>query len=200
MRLFERSARGRVSGASGLARFGSALTRATVARYVEAARRPARRAWWRSSVSDDPNKRPGASLAARFRQAHEERERAKAEQAAKQAEAERARAARAALLDDLLAFADATGFVTGARVDGGVRLALGDRELRFIAEGDADRVAVSWTAQPQAAESFLYREALLGHRWIWRYLRPGREHRVPLFDQGLELLLTEALALPPLGR
>lgn len=148
----------------------------------------------------DDAQRPGAGLAARFRTALQARERERAAQQAQERAKELARAAREALFDDLVAFAQATGFVDGARLDDGARLAFEGREVRFIAEGDADGVVVTWPERPEQVEHRLYREPMLGHRWIWRYVKRGREHRLPLFDQGLEVLLIEALGLPDPGR
>jgi len=143
--------------------------------------------------------RPGAGLAARFRTALQSRERERAEQQAQERAKELARAAREQLFEDLVAFAQAIGFVTGERLDDGARLSFEQREVRFAADGDADGVLVTWPERPERVEHRLYREPMLGHRWIWRYVKHGREHRLPLFDQGLELLLVESLGLPDPG-
>lgn len=116
-----------------------------------------------------------------------------------------AKAARESFFDDLVAFAHATGFIIATRFGAGpagdeppsgVRFRWGDRELQFERDGDADGVLVSYAAQRKGSTHALYREPLLGYRWVWRYQRGPREHRVAFFDQGLELLLVDALGLP----
>lgn len=139
--------------------------------------------------------RKGKALAARFKAAFEAKRREEEERSRSQDD-ELARKARSELFADLLDFAQATGFLQAKPAEDGVELSFEGRQLRFLAQGQADGVEVQWQGRPPGSEASLYREPLLGHRWIWRYRRGGREHRVPLFDQGLEVLLIEALELP----
>lgn len=137
----------------------------------------------------------GEELAARFRAAYEAKKREEAERTAAH-DPTRAAAARATLFQDLRAFGEALGFIQVEATPAQVSFRFEDRALTFTAEGEADGVRVAWPGKHDADEHRLYREALLGHRWIWRFRTGGREHRLPLFDQGLELLLVEALGLP----
>jgi hypothetical protein len=151
-------------------------------------------------VSDNGGEqRPGSGLAARFKQAHEAQERAQQAREAELRAKETARVARAALFDDLAAFARDTGFVAGDRRPDGVVLRFESRELRFTEDGDGDGVAVAWSDAPKGSEHRLYREPMLADRWIWRFVHRGREQRLPLFDQGLQVLLVQALGLPDPG-
>jgi len=143
--------------------------------------------------------RKGAGLAARFRQAVGT---AGAQREADDAARERARAAgaraRSELFDDLVAFAGATGFVASSRDDAGVILRWRGAWIHFQPVGDADGVRVRFDGAAED-EHRLYREALLGDRWVWSWRRRGLEDRLPLFDAGLEALLVQALKLPDPG-
>ena len=139
--------------------------------------------------------RKGEGLAARFKAAIEAKQRSNEAQGRAHDDA-LARQARAELFQDLLRFAEATGFVKSRAAEGEVELAFEDRKITFRAQGEADRVELDWEGRSPQAEHLLYREPLLQDRWIWRYRWRGKEHRVPFFDQGLEVLLIEALGLP----
>ncbi|TVQ87110.1 MAG: hypothetical protein EA397_19355 [Deltaproteobacteria bacterium] len=142
--------------------------------------------------------RRGEGLAARFKAAIEAKQRSD-EAKDRKVDDVLARQARDQLFQDLLRFAEATGFVQARTVEGGVELTFEDRKLTFRAHGDADGVELDWQGRSPQAEHLLYREPLLQDRWIWRYRWRGKEHRVPFFDQGLEVLLIEALGLPDLN-
>ncbi|MCB9678829.1 MAG: hypothetical protein H6737_27250 [Alphaproteobacteria bacterium] len=103
--------------------------------------------------------------------------------------------ARAELFDDLVAFGGELGFVGVERVEGSVTLRRVERWLRFSEDGPGGDVIVDFTGRDPNADHRLYREPALDDRWIWVRRRRGKEDRVPLFDQGLELLLVHALEL-----
>jgi hypothetical protein len=140
--------------------------------------------------------RKGAGLAARFRQAVSA---VSAQASAEEASRERNRAegarARDELFQDLVAFAQDTGFVAASRDEAGVILRWRGAWIHFQPVGDADGVRVRFEGTAED-EHRLYREALLGDRWVWSWRRRGQEDRLPLFDQGLEALLVRALGLP----
>lgn len=138
----------------------------------------------------------GSGLAARFRRALQSEEEARREaELAAQRQAEEARAAREALFDELKAFAEETGFLTAQRYPDGVTLRWHMRYLHFEVMGEGDGVRVEFEGAPEEVHA-LYREAQLGHRWVWVAKRGRREDRQPLFDKGLEELLVRALGLP----
>ncbi|MCB9681473.1 MAG: hypothetical protein H6733_08380 [Alphaproteobacteria bacterium] len=105
-----------------------------------------------------------------------------------------AREARDALLDELVGFLGAVGI--GARREGDDVLGVhGDVELRFVPRGEGDRVEVTWsTMGPRTAR--LYREPVLGQRWVLSVVRGRHEDRVPLVDQGMTWLMVDVLGLP----
>ncbi len=142
-------------------------------------------------------RRKGAGLANRFRRAVESEEvaRKREEEDLQRRQAE-ARAARTTLFGDLLAFAKDTGFLQAGLSAGALSMRHGDREVRFLPVGDADRVEVDWEEQEDTERHVLYREANLGHRWVWVFTRRRREDRLPLFDDGLEEILVRGLGLP----
>jgi len=142
--------------------------------------------------------RPGSELASRFRAVVGALEaRRQREEDDRRRRLEQGRAARDALLTDLLAFGEAIGHVVTARdaETGAVSLSFGERELVFEGVGDGDKVKITVTGASRD-EHRLYREAELGHRWVWRFRRAGQEERMPLFDAGLEELMVGGLGLP----
>lgn len=106
------------------------------------------------------------------------------------------RAARDALFADLEAFGKDAGFLEVLRRPDGVQLAWNGRSIRFVARGEGEAVGVDYATMATGETQRLYREAALGQRWIWVRTRGAREDRLPLFDQGLEVLLVHALGLP----
>lgn len=110
---------------------------------------------------------------------------------------EEGRAARAALFDDLAAFASLVGHLDVERREEGVTLSYGGSKLAFDAVGDDDRVKVTFAiAEARGEQHRLYRERGLQDRWVWVSVRFSQEERQPLFERGLEDLLVRALALP----
>lgn len=140
-----------------------------------------------------------SGLAARFRKAVLDRDEARkqAEEDAKRS-ADRARAARAELLDELVAFARETGVIRVAPEKDGLTLRFGDRYLHFGADGDGDRLKIEFEGTGDETHA-VYRQAELGDRWVYVRRRKHREDRVPLFDVGLEELLVRGLGMPPPG-
>ena len=134
-------------------------------------------------------------LADRFRRAVEDEQAAEAESArAAAAATERASLARDELLGDLDALARGIGFLAVQRGNEGLTLRYRERYLHFAPIGDGDlRVEFEGTGDD---EHRLYRQAELGNRWVLLRRRRFREDRVPLFDQGIEDLLVNALGLP----
>jgi hypothetical protein len=141
-------------------------------------------------------KAKGSGLAARLRAAVE---RAEADRADQQAEAERvvhaARAAADGLFDDLAAFGQQLPFLSTERASDRVTLRRDDRHLTFTSDEEG-RVTLTFTGIDARDTHVVYREAALGDRWIWVRSRGARQDRLPLFDQGLEVLLVHALDLP----
>jgi hypothetical protein len=140
----------------------------------------------------------GSRLAARFRQAVDDREalRRQAEESARAA-AEDARSARQRLLADIEQIARDIGSIDVSRPSGALQLRLKGRVLGFAAaKGDGDRIDVT-VDLPSDGEHWLYRQQELGARWVYAHKRGVRDDRVPLFDQGLEELLVRGLGLPP---
>jgi hypothetical protein len=143
--------------------------------------------------------RKGSSLAARFRRALDgEAERSRLAEQERLREAEAARRARAALLDDLEAFGRQIGHLAVVRDEAGLTLRRGERSVRFEPADDGDRLRVLVDGSDEHGGR-VYREARLEHRWVWSFLRRGREERLPLFDAGLEELMVMGLGLPRPG-
>ncbi|MEZ4316486.1 MAG: hypothetical protein R3F61_03245 [Myxococcota bacterium] len=141
--------------------------------------------------------RRGSGLAARLRKAVEQDQSARTVEEKERSERlEAARRARVELFDDLAEVGRELGFAAVERSDEGVVLRRVDRFLKFTANGPGEQVDVDFTGRDEHARHRLYREAALDLRWIWVRERRGREDRVPLFDQGLEVLLVHALDLP----
>lgn len=137
----------------------------------------------------------GSGLAARFRKAivSESEAKEQAEAARKRAEGA-AKAARDELLRDLAEFGRELGFARVHLSPTVVTLTHGQHRLRFTAD---DGTGVNVTFEGQGDEVFrLYREPQLANRWIFAFTRRKQEHRLPLFDQGLEELLVLGLGLP----
>lgn len=134
-------------------------------------------------------------LATRFKRAVEKAEDAREESQRSAAELERqSRLARAELFADLEALANEIGFLTVQRSKQGLTLRYRERFLHFAPQGVGE-VLVEFEGTGDD-EHRLYREAELDHRWVHHRKRRFREHRVPLFDQGIEDLLVAALGLP----
>ena len=125
----------------------------------------------------------------RERSAHSEAEEAAAEQTAA------AQRARDGLFADLRELAGELPFLDLDSSGGGVTFRRGDRCLSFLPEGEQGEVRLSFTGQRDRDTHVLYREAALGDRWIWIRRRGNREDRLPLFDQGLEVLLVHSWVL-----
>lgn len=142
----------------------------------------------------------GDDLAKRFKAALDDEARARArEDEARRIREEEGARALAELFGQLEAFAGAVGHLACQRDDLGVTLRYGLRGVRIEAEGDTgDRARVVLEGWPSTTDHRLYREAALGDRWVLLYRKHGHEQRIPLFDQGLEDLMTEALGLPRL--
>lgn len=141
-------------------------------------------------------KRRGSGLAARFRSAasREAERKTEAEQAAEQ-QLEQDRRERDLLFDDLAALGHELPIDGVERTDDGVRMRNGDQVLSFgIAEGAS--VTVDYTGRPDSDVHTVFRQHELGGRWVWKRVRRGREARLPLFDQALEILLVHGLGLP----
>lgn len=138
----------------------------------------------------------GGGLAGRFRRAVE----AQREERQKQVDATRRRreegdAARKALLQELLDFAQEVGFLQGSRDGGGVTLRYGKRFAHFAPEGQGDAVVVEFDGMGDDVHR-IYRQQELGDRWVWSWRRGRRHDLLPFFDQGLEELMVLALGLP----
>ncbi|MCB9687317.1 MAG: hypothetical protein H6738_14060 [Alphaproteobacteria bacterium] len=142
----------------------------------------------------------GSRLAARFKKAVEREEATRRrEEEERQRVLEEGRAARERLLGELAAMGRAIGVVTVALDDGGLTLGFGTRKLLFARDGDGERVRLAWDGMGDGEEHRLYRQAELGHRWVYSRRRRGREDRLPLLDQGIEELLVGVLGLPRPG-
>ena len=142
--------------------------------------------------------RPGQALASRFnRMMNRLEEQRKKEEEARAKRLLEAQGARAQLLDNLGAFAEAVGHlqVQAKSHDDGLTIRYLDRFVHFVPKGEGDRVEVRFGGS-DAQEHRLYREPELNNRWVWVASMAGREDRLPLFDQGLEELLVRGLALP----
>ncbi len=142
--------------------------------------------------------RRGSGLAARLKaaigRAEEQRRR---ELEARRRRAERAREARARLLADLADFGRAVGHFDVAASPGEVSLRYGEGMLRFVAEGDADRVAVRGDGLEGECALAWRDEFGEAGRWVLRQVVDGRAlpERL-LFDEGLEFLVRTALDVP----
>lgn len=141
--------------------------------------------------------RRGSGLAARFKAAVEQ---AEAERSEEEVEAERraaeAREERASLLEDLLVLGRELPIDASAREGEDVIWRRGAKQLRFAAADDDGSVSIDYSDRKEDDVQRLFRQQELGDRWVWSRLRRGRESRLPLFDQALELLLVHALGLP----
>ena len=141
----------------------------------------------------------GRGLAGRFRIAVEdESTRRQREEAEARLKLERAAQRRSTLFDDLVGFAEETGFLRANRNEGGLTLAYGERTLRFVPVGDADQVELGWPEMDPEETHRMYVEERLENAWVWarkRRMRP-REDRELFWDAGLEELLVRALKLP----
>lgn len=143
--------------------------------------------------------RRGRGLAGRFRQAFQseaEKEARAAEEARRREQ--RAAAERSRLFDDLIAFAEETGFLRSTLREGALRLVHGERALRFEAVGDGGAVEVAWEQQDPEETHRLYVEERLEGAWVWARKRRmrQREDRELFWDKGLEELLVLGLGLP----
>lgn len=138
----------------------------------------------------------GSGLAARLRAAMERDESARqTEAAAAEAERSAARIERDSLFEALVEFGSQLPFLVTKRMASGVRITNGDRHLEFVEDGDTD-VTLSFSGRDARETHRVYREAILDDRWVWQRVRGAREDRLPLFDQGLEVLMVHALGLP----
>lgn len=140
---------------------------------------------------------PVSRLAARFKKAVEDRDAARrqSEEAAKKANAE-AQAARSELMRDLATLAREIGSLQVKPDGDGLTLRYGERYLHFAPVGDQDRVRIEFEGMGDE-EHVLFRQAELGHRWVYSRQRRFRDDRMPLFDAGIEELLVRGLGLPP---
>jgi hypothetical protein len=112
--------------------------------------------------------------------------------AARLGEAQRA---REELLDDLLAFGGSLGVVLAERDGACVRWSAQERSVSFTPAGEGDRIRVDYrTSTPR--EGRLYREPLLGDKWVLSVRHAGNEDREALFETGLLRLLVQGLRLP----
>ncbi len=142
--------------------------------------------------------RPGQALASRFnRMMQRLEEQRKREDDARAKRLLEAQGARAELLSNLGAFAEAVGHlqVQAKSHDEGLTIRYLDRFVHFVPKGEGDSVEVRFGGS-DGQEHRLYREPELNNRWIWVASIGGREDRLPLFDQGLEEILVRGLALP----
>lgn len=139
---------------------------------------------------------PVSRLAARFRKAVEDREAARqsAQELARKAAVD-AQQARLELFRDLSALAKEIGGLQVGPDGEGITIRSGDRYLHLAPQGDHDRVSIEFEGMGDEEHS-LYRQAELGHRWVYSRKRRFREDRIPLFDAGLEELLVHGLGLP----
>ena len=105
-----------------------------------------------------------------------------------------AQQARAALLEDLHRFAAAIGHVTATLGEEGLLLEYLGRSMAFRPLGDGDRLEVLIANRPEKHR--VYRERELQNRWVWSWLKLGREEKLPFFNKGLGELLVRGLGLP----
>ncbi|MEO0605815.1 MAG: hypothetical protein AAF211_30565 [Myxococcota bacterium] len=134
-------------------------------------------------------------LGSRFKRAVEKAEDAREQGQRSAQEAERqARLARAELFADLESLGKEIGVLTVQRTKQGLTLRYRERYLHFAPDGIGD-VVVEFEGTGDDVHR-LYREAELGDRWVHHCKRRFRDLRVPLFDQGIEDLLVDALGLP----
>jgi len=138
-----------------------------------------------------------SGLAARLREAVEREEgKRTAGEKERLAGLERARQARSELFEELEQLGEELGFVGVARSTDRLRFSRADRWLEFIEDGAGDAVVLDFEGRSKDSVNRLYREAALEDRWVWVRSGRGKEDRLLLFDQGLELLLVHALDLP----
>lgn len=146
--------------------------------------------------------RRGSGLAARFREAAQ---RVDASRSEEEREASRrlqeAREERVALLQDLEALGAELPLDSVTADDGGVVFERQGRALRFLCDDRPDQAGLTVTYTDQEPDDLqrIFRQAELGDRWVWSRVRRGRETRLPLFDQALELLLVHGLGLADPG-
>lgn len=134
----------------------------------------------------------GADLANRLKVAIESGGAARPAQAREDAPG--ADAALAALMDELVAFAAATGHIEAECGPDELVLRYGARGLRFQRAGDGLEVfLLGW---PNTGVHRIEREPQLQHRWVLQFRKAGRDERMPLFDRGLEELMVEGLGIP----
>jgi len=105
-----------------------------------------------------------------------------------------AQQARAALLEDLHRFAGAIGHVTATLGEEGLLLEYLGRSMAFRPLGDGDRLEVILSNRPEKHR--VYRERELQNRWVWSWLKLGREEKLPFLNKGLAELLVRGLGLP----
>jgi hypothetical protein len=112
-------------------------------------------------------------------------------------ERERLQQDRRDLLDALAAFGEAVSHFEVVRGEGTVKLCFNERSLRFEAVGERGKVKVE--GDGLQGDHKLFMQEPLG-RWVWsREDRYGREHRVMLFDEGLEALVSLVFEVAPLA-
>jgi hypothetical protein len=117
------------------------------------------------------------------------------EQEARRRRREAGEAARKALLEELVRFAESTGAVVAAWEGEVLVWSANGRTVRFDPAGSADRLKVTWR-ESWTHEGRLYREEELGDRWVLAWGAPPREERVILVEAGLVRLLVTGLGLP----
>ena len=146
--------------------------------------------------------RRGSGLAARFREAAQriDASRSEDEQRAAQRLAE-AREERAALLADIQALGADLPLDAVVATEAGVVYRRAGVELRFLCDDQDGGTGLVVTSTHQEADDRqrIFRQPELGNRWVWSRVRRGRESRLSLFDQALELLLVHGLGLPDPG-
>jgi hypothetical protein len=116
------------------------------------------------------------------------------------------RAARSALLQQLVAFGRAVGHLQVSAREDRVALAWGSQAVSFLPEGDGDRIRVrlGGLAGPddlsrdsdEDGHIRIYRHPDMGDAWVLSVERDDIEDVEPLFDAGIVHLLTEGLGIP----
>jgi hypothetical protein len=136
-------------------------------------------------------------LALRFQRAIDalEQDRAAADARVARSRAE-GRAARQELVAEIAAFARAVGRIAVADHDGGLVLSWGGAALRFVPDGDGDRLRVELGHPTDDAPIAIFRHPEAEFAWVLSVGRPGSEAVEALFDAGLIHLLVEGLGLP----
>lgn len=133
-------------------------------------------------------------LADRFREALETAPATSPVPAEVNATVDEARTARAELMEDLRALAQAIGHVEVTATDEALLLEYLGRSMAFRPIGEGDRIEVILSGRPEKHR--VYRERELQNRWVWSWERLGREEKVPFLNKGLEALLVRGLGLP----